>query len=95
MENFLSYGGSSFSEELLTPNVGFILSPDGKKISVIDDDKMDSPYLYYDEETQQWMWPCGLAARLSACASLSAKANCSPKRQRAVSEFSGLKTLSV
>lgn len=50
--DLLSYGGYHFSEELLTPDTAFILSPDGKKISVIDDDKKDSPYLHYDEQEQ-------------------------------------------
>jgi hypothetical protein len=50
--NFLSYGGYVFSEELLTPNSGFIISPDGKKICVIDDSKSDTPLEHYDEKQQ-------------------------------------------
>jgi hypothetical protein len=48
--SFLSYGGYHFSKELLTPDTAFIISPDGKRISVIDDDKRDSPYLHFDEQ---------------------------------------------
>ena len=50
--NFLSYGGYYFSKELLTLNSGFIISPDGKRVSVIDDGQGDTPLEHYDEKEQ-------------------------------------------
>jgi hypothetical protein len=49
--SFLRSGTHLFSEELL-PNTGLIISPDGSKISVIDDESGDSPYSYYDQQEQ-------------------------------------------
>lgn len=50
--DLLSYGSSVFSEKLLTSGIALIVSSDGRKISVIDDNNSNSPYEYYDEQEQ-------------------------------------------
>jgi hypothetical protein len=48
--DYLSYGYRVFSEELLTPGIALIVSPDGRKIIVIGDDDSNSPYEYDEQE---------------------------------------------
>lgn len=47
---YLSYGYRSFDEELFTPGIGLIVSPDGRKIIVIGDEELPAPEL--DEESR-------------------------------------------
>lgn len=47
---YLSYGYRVFSEELLTPNIALIVSPNGSKQIVIGDNEKDPPYDYYEQE---------------------------------------------
>lgn len=46
------------SKKLLTPNIGFVVSPDGEKIKVIDGGNSNSPLEYYDEKFAQFDLHC-------------------------------------
>jgi hypothetical protein len=65
--NFLSHGYQVLSEELLTPDIALIVSPDGSKTIVIGDDTSNSLYEYDEQERVAYIGFCneGSGARFN------------------------------